>query len=39
MKLFLTLVGGIFGEQLNNATKYSISDVAVALDLPFCLVS
>ena len=38
MKLFLTLVDGLFKKQLNNITKYPTSDVASAQDLPICLV-
>ena len=38
MKLFMTLVGGLFGKQLNNITKNPISDAAGALDLALYLV-
>ena len=38
MKLFMTLIDGLFGEQLNNITKNPISDAAGALNLPLYLV-
>ena len=38
MKLFMTLVDGLFGKQLNNITKNPILDAIGALDLPLYLV-
>ena len=38
MKLFMTLVDGLFGKQLNNITKNPTSDAVEALDLPLYLV-
>ena len=38
MKLFMTLVDGLFGKQLNNITKNPILDAVGALDLPLYLV-
>ena len=38
MKLFMILVDGLFGKQLNNITNNPISNATAALDLPLDLV-
>ena len=38
MKLFMTLVDGLFGKQLSNITKNPITDAIGALDLALYLV-